>query len=169
MQGLQKIPITFSEKMRNILYNILTKHIDFTPTPLSLCDQLGIAVPGNSFYKHSPHHYIDFNPFSNTMSKSKIFDDVEEKIIPIPDLEALDRTMHYDLQKSKMIGTEYRKKNNFVISCDYYGKTVRPYRNNLLVQPDHDVEESVILPPPSPRVEKVEMKAPKLPTPPVEK
>lgn len=133
MQGLQKIPLTFSEKMRNILYNILTKHIDLTPTPIGLCDHLGLTVPGNSFYKHTPHHYIDFNPFSNTLPKSKIFDDLENKPAPAPDLEALDKTMHSDLQRSKMIGTEYRRKNNFVINCDYYGKTARPYRNNLLV------------------------------------
>lgn len=119
-KSLQKIPRNYSQKMRNMLTNILSKHVDCAPTPLSLCNQLGFDQPGNSYYKHTIDYYNNFDPFNKKGGKSKIFDDHTEPDMPIPSVEALDKTAAIDLTQSKIIGTSHRRKNNFIVDCDYY-------------------------------------------------
>lgn len=137
---IARIPQTYSRNLVHLLENILTNNIDVTPTPLELSLAMSFTPVGNSYYNHSPPTFKDYTPFKKQKSRV-IFGGYDLPLPPAQQYNSVGNTSHQEIEKSKYIGSQFRRKKNFVMDCDYYDHTLRPYTGIIPTQPE---EESII-------------------------
>lgn len=132
-EALPKIPMNYSSNLKNLITNVLSHNIDVSPTPLELCNAMGFSPVGNSYYNHSAPLYKNYTAFKKT-KKKRIFDNFEVAQVDHPDVNQVYAISKEDLNRSRQLGKQHRTKSNFVMPCDYYGKTLRPYTGNMRLQ-----------------------------------